>query len=48
MPLLALEFASGGTTQREEAGIIGLIIVVLTVGSRWWRRFGSHFGLHQR
>ena len=31
LSLLALEFASGGTTQREEAGIIGLIIVVMTV-----------------
>jgi hypothetical protein len=27
LSLLALEFASGGTAQREEAGIIGLIIV---------------------
>jgi len=31
LSLLALEFASGGTAQREEAGIIGLIIVLLTV-----------------
>jgi iron(III) transport system permease protein len=32
LSLLALEFASGGTTQREEAGIIGLIIMLMTIG----------------
>jgi hypothetical protein len=32
LSLLALEFASGGTTMREEAGIIGLFIVVMTLG----------------
>src|SRR5919199_1595726 len=44
--LLALEFASGGTTQREEAGIIGLIIVVMTVGvALTARAFGGRLGV---
>src|SRR5207237_10734316 len=32
LSLLTLAFASGGTTQREEAGIIRLIMVPMTVG----------------
>jgi iron(III) transport system permease protein len=49
LSLLALEFASGGTTQREEAGIIGLIIVLMTVGvALLARRFGSKFGLRHQ
>jgi iron(III) transport system permease protein len=48
LSLLALEFASGGTTQREEAGIIGLIIVLMTVTvALLARRFGSRVGLRQ-
>jgi iron(III) transport system permease protein len=47
LSLLALEFASGGTTQREEAGIIGLIIVAMTVSvALMARRFGGKLGVH--
>jgi iron(III) transport system permease protein len=46
LSLLALEFASGGTTQREEAGIIGLIIVAMTVSvALVARAFGSRLGV---
>jgi iron(III) transport system permease protein len=46
LSLLALEFASGGTAQREEAGIIGLIIVLMTVGvALVARSFGSRVGV---
>jgi iron(III) transport system permease protein len=46
LSLLALEFASGGTTQREEAGIIGLVIVLMTVGvALVARRFGMRLGV---
>ena len=46
LSLLGLEFASGGTTQREEAGIIGLIIVVMTVTiALLARRFGMGLGV---
>jgi iron(III) transport system permease protein len=46
LSLLALEFASGGTTQREEAGIIGLIIVLMTVGvALVARAFGMKLGV---
>jgi iron(III) transport system permease protein len=46
LSLLALEFASGGTAQREEAGIIGLIIVLMTVGVALVARgFGSKVGV---
>jgi iron(III) transport system permease protein len=49
LSLLALEFASGGTAQREEAGIIGLIIVLLTVGvALIARRFGMNVGLRHQ
>jgi iron(III) transport system permease protein len=49
LSLLGLEFASGGTTQREEAGIIGLIIVVMTVTiALLARRFGMNLGVHHR
>jgi iron(III) transport system permease protein len=49
LSLLALEFASGGTTQREEAGIIGLIIVVMTVGvALVARTFGSRLGVRHQ
>jgi iron(III) transport system permease protein len=46
LSLLALEFASGGTTQREEAGIIGLIIVAMTVSVALVARgLGSRLGV---
>jgi iron(III) transport system permease protein len=46
LSLLALEFASGGTTQREEAGIIGLIIVAMTVSVALVARgLGSKLGV---
>src|SRR5919199_1498366 len=46
LSLLALEFASGGTTQREEAGIIGLIIVAMTVSvALTARALGSRLGV---
>jgi iron(III) transport system permease protein len=46
LSLLALEFASGGTTQREEAGIIGLIIVLMTVSvALVARRLGGRLGV---
>jgi iron(III) transport system permease protein len=49
LSLLALEFASGGTAQREEAGIIGLIIVLVTVGvALVARRFGLNVGLRHQ
>ena len=49
LSLLALEFASGGTSQREEAGIIGLIIVLMTVGVALVARgMGSKVGVRQR
>jgi iron(III) transport system permease protein len=49
LSLLALEFASGGTTQREEAGIIGLVIVLMTVGvALVARRFGMNLGVQHR
>jgi iron(III) transport system permease protein len=49
LSLLALEFASGGTGQREEAGIIGLIIVLVTVGvALIARRFGLNVGLRHQ
>lgn len=48
LSLLALEFASGGTAQREEAGIIGLIIVLMTVGVALVARgMGSKVGVRQ-
>jgi hypothetical protein len=44
--LIALEFASGGAAQREEAGIIGLIIVLMTVGVALIARgFGMRLGV---
>jgi hypothetical protein len=46
LSLLALEFASGGVTMREEAGIIGLIIVVMTLGvALIARAFGMKVGI---
>jgi iron(III) transport system permease protein len=49
LSLLALEFASGGTAQREEAGIIGLIIVLMTVGvALVARRFGMNLGIRHQ
>jgi iron(III) transport system permease protein len=49
LSLLALEFASGGTTQREEAGIIGLIIVLMTVGvALVARAFGMKLGVRHQ
>jgi iron(III) transport system permease protein len=46
LSLLALEFASGGTTMREEAGIIGLFIVVMTLGvALTARAFGMKVGI---
>jgi iron(III) transport system permease protein len=46
LSLLALEFASGGVTMREEAGIIGLFIVVMTVGVALVARgFGLKMGI---
>jgi iron(III) transport system permease protein len=48
LSLLALEFASGGTAQREEAGIIGLIIVLMTVSVALVARgLGSKLGVRQ-
>jgi iron(III) transport system permease protein len=47
LSLLALEFASGATTQREEAGIIGLIIVLMTVSvAVVARTLGLKMGVH--
>jgi iron(III) transport system permease protein len=49
LSLLALEFASGGTAQREEAGIIGLIIVLMTVGVALVARgFGTRLGVRHQ
>ena len=49
LSLLALEFASGGTAQREEAGIIGLVIVVMTVSiALVARRFGGGLGVQHK
>jgi iron(III) transport system permease protein len=49
LSLLALEFASGGTAQREEAGIIGLIIVLMTVGVALVARgFGLKVGIRHQ
>jgi iron(III) transport system permease protein len=49
LSLLALEFASGGTAQREEAGIIGLTIVLMTVGVALVARgFGMKVGLRHQ
>ncbi|HEV7663502.1 MAG TPA: ABC transporter permease subunit [Chloroflexota bacterium] len=50
LSLLALELASGGTTQREEAGIIGLILVLLTVGLALVARrvFGINIGIRHQ
>jgi iron(III) transport system permease protein len=49
LSLLALEFASGGTAQREEAGIIGLIIVLMTVGVALVARgFGLKLGIRHQ
>jgi iron(III) transport system permease protein len=46
LSLLSLEFATGGTSQREEAGIIGLIMVLMTVGvALVARRFGLNVGV---
>lgn len=46
LSLLALEFASGGTTQREEAGIIGLIVVLMTVSlALLARKLGGNLGV---
>jgi iron(III) transport system permease protein len=49
LSLLALEFASGGTAQREEAGIIGLLIVLMTVGvALVARAFGMKLGVRHQ
>jgi ABC-type Fe3+ transport system permease subunit len=49
LSLLALEFASGGTAQREEAGIIGLLIVLMTVGvALVARAFGMNVGVRHQ
>jgi iron(III) transport system permease protein len=49
MSLLALEYASGGTTMREEAGIIGLFIVVMTAGvALVARAFGLRVGVRHQ
>jgi iron(III) transport system permease protein len=46
LSLLALEFASGGVTMREEAGIIGLFIVIMTLGvALIARAFGMKVGI---
>ena len=46
LSLLALEFASPGIGQREEASIVGLFIIVLTVGlATVARAFGLRLGV---
>ena len=46
LSLLALEFIGGGVDRREEAGIISLVIIVMTVGvAVVARRFGLDLGV---